>query len=98
MRAVGADRELELEQQLVCRGTVRIIDMAILAAHLAEFARPVGQDRRPATIEQRRIRRTIRTIVASAQPPAPRELVVAGDVVAHAPLASVELLPIAPDD
>ena len=48
MRAVRADRELELEQELVRRRADRVVGAPVLPAHLAELARPVRQDRRPA--------------------------------------------------
>ena len=46
MRSVGADGELELEQKLVRGPVVAITGAAELAADLAEFARPVGEDKR----------------------------------------------------
>ena len=67
MRAVRADGKLELEQELVGRRTVGVFGAPVLPAHLAEFARPVGQHGRSACIEQRRVVRVIRLVVASAR-------------------------------
>ena len=46
MRAVRANRELELEQEFVGRRALGIIGAPILAADLAELARPERQQRR----------------------------------------------------
>src|SRR6266550_8981429 len=98
MRAMRANGKLELEQQLVCRRPVRVVGAPILPAHLAEFAWPVGQHGRTTFIEQRRVIRALRMVVASADEPAARELVVARGVVTHRSLPSAELTVVAPDD
>src|SRR4051812_41886952 len=43
MRAMRADRKQELEQELVGRHAFGVVGAAVLAAHLAEFARPEGE-------------------------------------------------------
>src|SRR5258705_4517985 len=98
MRAMGADGKLELEQQLVRVRSIRVLGVPILPADLAEFTGPVRQHRGSASIEERRVVRTLRIVVTPGQPPPSRELVFARQVIAHAPLPPVELLAIAPDD
>src|SRR4051812_2230728 len=97
MGAVRADGKLELEQQLVGRRPVRVIDVTVLAAHLAELARPVRQQRGCSAVEQIGIVRALRTVEPASREPAARELVIARDVVTHAALPTVELLAVAPD-
>src|SRR5919201_2978751 len=96
MRAVRADGKLELEQEFVCRWRERVARAPVLAAHLAELARPVRENQRAAGIEQRCVGRSIATIVARADEPAPRELVVAGYVHAGAALQAIVLIAAAP--
>src|SRR5258708_3551818 len=79
MRTVRTDGELELKQQLVGRGTQRVVGAAVLRAHLAELARPVGEDRRSARVDRRRVIRPGAAVVAGAGEPPPRELIVPGD-------------------
>jgi hypothetical protein len=45
MRSMRPDCKDELEQKLVRRQAFRVLGLAVLPAHLAEFARPVSQDR-----------------------------------------------------
>ena len=54
MRAVRADRELKLEQELVGALAFRVSRVAILSTDLAELARPVGEHQRPAGVAQRK--------------------------------------------
>src|SRR5262245_14400727 len=55
VRAVRADREQELEQDLVGVDALGVGRAAELAADLAELARPVGQERRSALVALRGI-------------------------------------------
>src|SRR4051812_10610111 len=64
VRAVRADCEKKLEQKLVRRDVLRVPRPPILAADLAELARPVGQQERGALVRQRRVRRALRAVVA----------------------------------
>src|ERR1051325_454478 len=96
MRAVRTDRKLELEQQFVRARTVCIVRTPVLASHLAELARPVGQRGGCAFIDQRRVERTARPVIPNPGKPPSRELVVAGHVVPHCILASPKLLALAP--
>ena len=64
MGAVRADRELELEQELVRRLAFGVVRAPVLAADLAELARPVGQraaSRRCRAATRRRRARTDRS-------------------------------------
>src|SRR6185295_16109267 len=96
MRPVRADRELELEQQLVGRLSERIVRAAILRADLAELARPVGHDERAAGIGERRVGRAIGPIVARAGEPAATDLVVSRNIVAGRMLQPARLIAAAP--
>src|SRR3954449_2888858 len=78
MRAVRANRELHLKQQLIRGLRERIVRAPILSAQLREFARPVGHDKRPAIVDERRVGGATRPVIACAgEPPAP-DLVIAG--------------------
>src|SRR5438874_9488311 len=96
MRAVRADGELELKQEFVRSGAERVVGAPVLPANLAELARPVREDQRPARIEQRRVGRAVAAVVPRAHEPAPPELIIAGDVHAHAALKAVLLIAAAP--
>src|SRR2546423_12933975 len=98
MRSVSADRKLELEQELIRRGSDRVVGAPILAAHLAELARPVCENRRAARIAQQRVVGAIGSVEADARKPSPRELVIRRDVEARGVLQPVQLLATAPDD
>src|SRR5947207_7552509 len=98
MRPVRADRELELEQQFVCRWSIAVRRPPILAAHLAELARPVGQQDRLSGIEDRRVLGPVRAIEADPGEPPASELVITGDVEAAGRLPATGLIAPAPDD
>src|SRR4029450_13011451 len=98
MCAVRSNRKLELEQKLVCRRAVRVIGPAVLTAHLAEFARPVGHHHRLTGVEQRRVVGSIGGGGPSSGEPSTRELIVPGDVIPHAVLLPIRLIATAPDD
>src|SRR5688500_5527784 len=53
--AVGADGEQELEEQLVGLDALAVAGVAVLAADLAELARPPGQQQRGALVHERGI-------------------------------------------
>src|SRR3984893_7404317 len=97
VRAVRPDGELELEKQLVGDGPDGVIRATVLTAHLAELARPVGQDHRLAFVEEQRVVCMIRSIVAHTSKPTTPELVIARDVIPEGPLQTVRLLTMAPD-
>src|SRR6266481_1574300 len=80
MGAVGADGELELEEELVGLDALSVIRMPVLAAHLAELAGPVGEDERGALVGERGIVGALRTVEAQRREPALRELVLQGGV------------------
>src|SRR6185436_11667141 len=76
MGAVGADREKELEQELVlCVVHVAERRAAVLPADQAELARPVAQDERAAVVTDVRVVGALGVVVAHAGGPAPPELV-----------------------
>ena len=64
---MGADGEEELEEQLVGGRALGVPDPPVLAADLAELARPVGHERRSAGVLEERIDRPLRPVVAPAQ-------------------------------
>src|ERR1700730_2290987 len=97
VRAVRPDGELELEKQLVGDGPDGVIRAAVLTAHLAELARPVGQDHRLSFVDEQGVVCMIRSIVAHTSKPTARELVIARDVIPESPLQTVRLLTMAPD-
>src|SRR4051794_36940706 len=72
--AVRPDREQELEQELVGIDALGVARMPVLAAHLAELARPVCQQERPALVTQGGILGAVGPVVAAAGEPAAREL------------------------
>src|SRR2546423_13362122 len=97
MRSVRADRELELKQQLVGAVDERVIRAPVLRTHLAELARPVGDDERRAGVGERGVRRATGTIVPDAAEPAAAELIIARGVHPRGALQRVELIVPAPD-
>src|ERR1051326_2410965 len=98
MRAVGANRKLELHQEFMRGWPVGVFRPAILCANLAEFARPVRQNCRLSGVVQRRVGGAIRPVVAGAGEPSPRELIIRRSVVAFAFLPAIELIALAPDE
>src|SRR5262249_4694661 len=75
VRAVRANSEVELEQELVRADAFRVVGQPVLAANLTEFARPERDEERSAVVDQRCVERTARAIVATAKIPAARELI-----------------------
>src|SRR5437660_94681 len=96
MGAVRPDGKLELEQELVRVDALRVVGAPVLPANLAELARPVREDQRPARIEQRRVGGAVAAVVPGTHEPAPPELIIAGDVHAGAALQAVLLIAAAP--
>src|SRR3954463_2979691 len=80
---MGADGELELEQQLVCRRRAEIVDAPILSADLAELARTECQHGGAAVVVAVFEREGLRSVEPQTAGPAARELIVARYV--HAP-------------
>src|SRR5204862_6660342 len=97
VRAVRADREQELEQELVGGHPFGVLSAAILAADLTELAGPVGQERRPAGVPERRIDTPLRPVIAAAGEPPPGELVFATRIHAECGRVGNRLLAIAPE-
>src|SRR5581483_9042920 len=97
MRPMCANRELELEQQLVGGRPVAVRRPPVLAAHLAELAGPVGQYQRSALVDDRRIDRARRAIVAAPHEPPAGELVIGRGVVPRRGLQAARLIAAAPD-
>src|SRR6187455_2635544 len=97
MRPVGTDGILELEEKLVRWIPGGVLRPPVLAAHLAELARPVRQNERSPRVVKRLIVRVSRPVVAGTGVPAARELVVTGHEIAERILLCAGLLATAPD-
>src|SRR5207302_1406457 len=82
MRAVRADGELELKQEFVRSGAERVVGAPVLPANLAELARPVREDQRPARIEQQ-------SIMTARIRRAEIDVAVLGDVLVRAQMSDV---------
>src|SRR5215216_5417508 len=96
MRAMRANRELELKQELVRQILGRVLRSSILTPDLAELARAVGEKQRLAGVTERCLVGTLRPVVACARKPATGELIVAGEVIAKRVLDRKRLLAAAP--
>src|ERR1700752_1907736 len=97
MGAVSADGEQELEQELVGGLAEREVGAPVLPADQAELGGLVSEEKGSAGVVQRVHGRQRRAIVAEAGEPAPRELVVAGDLHPEGLLQAVRLGSAAPD-
>src|SRR6266545_1514350 len=99
MGAVGADRELELQEELV-GGLVGQAEVAApqLTPQLRELARPEGQDAGDAGVSLRVVIGVLGGLETGAREPAPGELVVAGGVPADRRLVAGRLLALAAVD
>jgi hypothetical protein len=82
---VGADREQELDEDLVGANAFGVVEAAELRPHLAELAGPEGQQQRAGAIARGRLVRALGAVVAGASEPAPRELVFHRGVEAEGP-------------
>src|SRR5262245_53870142 len=91
MRPVGANREVELKEELVPRDAFEIVDEAVLAAYLAEFAGPERQEDRSARVDRAGVEGAPGPIDTAADVPAARELVFTQCVEAERPLRRVDL-------
>src|SRR2546426_1937069 len=80
MGAMGADRELKLQENLVGDDSLRVGPAAQLTAKLRELARPEGQKKRLAPIPEGRIVGAVGGLRPGANEPAFRELIVSGKV------------------
>src|SRR6516225_8465258 len=89
MRAVRADRELELKQKLVGNLSRGVVGSPKLPADLTELAGPVGHRQRTAPVDEQGIVGARTSIIASAGEPAAGELIVAGDIEAVAALKTI---------
>src|SRR5689334_973420 len=77
MRPMGADCEVELEQELVRRDVFGVAGAAILSAHLTELTRPEREEDGAAVVGERSIEGASGMIEAGAGIPALRELILA---------------------
>ena len=68
---MGPHREHELEQELVCSQMLGVAGAPQLPADLAEFARPVGQDQRAASILQGGVVIPLGLVESRAEKPPP---------------------------
>src|SRR5579864_8383702 len=98
MGAVGADRELELEERLVGGDASGIAAAAELAPELGELARPERQEDRLAAVVLRLIVRVRGPLGAGAREPALGELVLARHEPASGRLPAVRLVAAAPEE
>src|SRR5215211_5542921 len=83
MRAVRADRELQLEQELVGSRSVRVVRPPVLAAQLAELARPERDQGRIRLVAEIGLVQPIRSIEPAAREPSACELVITRDIEAR---------------
>src|SRR4029079_9497911 len=92
MGAMGADRELELEEGLVRGVADTVVPAPQLASELGELARPEGQGGRRAVVAQESGVGAGGRLRAAAHEPAFGELPVAGDEPADGVLGPARLL------
>src|SRR5260370_20225479 len=97
MRSMGAQRKHHLQQQFVRIDVTCIARKAVLAAYLAELARPVSQDCGRSGVGQVGKLRAAGTIKASTHKPAAAQLVIARCIEAECALFGRKLLALAPD-
>src|SRR5262245_7795276 len=97
MRAVRADRELELEQELVRFRSLGVIGSPKLSTDLTELARPIREHERLPRVVKVGDRQQIGSIEAHASKPAARELIVARQVPPTRVLETVRLIASADD-
>src|SRR4029077_3682488 len=95
--AVRPETKLELEQQFVVLLPFCKLGEAILPANLAEFARPVGEQRGKTVIGQIRPAGAAGTVIAPSDRPAPVEAIIARSVEAKRALLHGQLVAAAPD-
>src|SRR5438105_2072894 len=102
MRAVRAHYEQELEEQFIRIPALAVVAEAVLAANLAELARPVGQDSRKAGISQPCISGAAAAVKAATHGPTAVHTIVDGGIQAEGVLClkaigGGELIARAPD-
>jgi hypothetical protein len=71
-----SDRVLKLEQKLIREKAFRVIGAAELAANQTEFAWPVAQHHRVATVVHARVTAPLGPVESGARKPSASELVV----------------------
>src|SRR5208337_212620 len=76
----------------------RVIGKTILSPNLAEFARPVRQDRRSAFVREVGLPRPVRPVIAAAHEPPPVKLVLSRAVHTESALLKRRLLALSPDE
>src|SRR5205823_5663115 len=96
MSPVRPNAELELEKQLIRVAQPGIAAVAVLGANLAEFARPVCQDKRLLFVVRRRAEQPVGLIDANAGEPPPSQLVFSGSVITEHLAQTERLLPVVP--
>src|SRR5215831_2744912 len=98
MRAVLADRELQLKEKLVGRRVFGAeLDATVLTAQKAELARHVGDEQRAPGVADGGIGRPIRPVESRTNRPAACHLIVTRHVVAERVLLTGRLIALAPD-
>src|SRR6266571_3872512 len=101
MGAMRPEYKQELEAQLAAVGPFGVTRKAVLPADLAEFARPVGEQRREARVGQIGLLRAPGAVKPPAHGPAAREAVLSGGKETECALRLKqaerrELIPLAP--
>src|SRR5262252_9510218 len=86
MRAVRAENENELEKEFVGVGAFGKARVAILAADLAEFTGPVGEDCGEAGVREIGVGGTVAAVESAAEGPAAVHAIVHGRVEAEGAL------------
>src|SRR6185503_17769802 len=97
MGAVGADGELDLEEDLVGGLPVRVAPAPRLRTELGELAGPEGDEGGDSAVLQGRVVRVIRALVPGAGEPALEELVLRGGEPPVRLLGGEEVVAAAPD-
>src|SRR5437879_12486444 len=82
----------------MCIDVTRIMGEAVLPAHLAEFAGPVGEHCGSALVGQVGKLAAIGMVVAAAQKPSPSYLVISRCIKTESALLERQLLPLAPNE
>ena len=98
VRAVRADREEHLKEQLVGdRIPIAVAGAPVLAAQLAEFARPVCQDCRESTVSDARVACPLGPVESTAGEPTSLELVLGRGIQSEGRVGQDRLLAATPN-
>src|SRR5262245_58193843 len=98
MSAVGADGELDLQEELVGHLAVGEVAAPELAAQLGELAGPEGEQRRRAAVVHRLVVRVLGVLVARPREPPLGELVLPGEEPPGGELVARWILEVAADE